>query len=103
MKKPRQALDSEQSFVFGEISFDGYFWKLRKCKFISLPSLPVSVWQTDFFTLFCVLDGAEMSSTGWAVLTELVVQIARQDSQNTAPNRGCLLFPRRPIEGSGEY
>lgn len=62
-----------------------------------------SLANTDFFTLFCVLDGAEMSSTGWAVLTELVVQIARQDSQNTAPNRGCLLFPRRPIEGSGEY
>lgn len=69
LRKTRQALDSEQSFVFGEINFDGYFWKLRKWKFISPPSLPVSIWQTDFFTPFCVLDGAEMSSPSWAVLT----------------------------------
>ena len=46
-RKARQALDSEQSLVFGEISFDGYFWKLRKWKSISLPSLPVSIWQTQ--------------------------------------------------------
>lgn len=46
-RKARQALDSEQSLVFGEISFDGYFWKLRKWKSVSLPSLPVSIWQTQ--------------------------------------------------------
>ena len=32
-------------------------------------------WQTDFSTVFCVSDGAEMSSAGWAVLTGRVCSV----------------------------
>lgn len=63
LRKARQALDSEPSFVFGEISFDGYFWKLRNG---SLFHCQVCLFQFgQQISLPCfVLDGTEMSSTG---------------------------------------
>lgn len=42
--------------------------------YFTAKSASFNLANTYFFTLFCVADGPEMSSAGWAVLTRLVAQ-----------------------------
>lgn len=103
LRNAGKALDSEPNFVFVEISFDGYFWDLKKMSLLHR-SLPFSIWWADFFILFCFRwHWNEQHWLGYINWDGCSVQIAPQDSPSKAPSGNCLLFPRRPIEGSWEH
>lgn len=107
LRKARQALVQSQFLcVFGEIRFDGYFWKLRKMDvYFTAKSALFQFGKHRFLHPVLCLGSAEMSSTGRAVLILKVdgCSVAPRASMSTAPSRTCLLSSRRPLEGSREH